>query len=211
MGEARPLNLLNIAAWLMSTCSHPHLFCLRSGDHALAPCVLTPCVYMQRQRQETSKQAMEGKGAKSISKRHKADKHDRRGKQRNKEASKQARKQTKGGVCEGKMQIWIRCPQLYCVEVWTTHQQARLMHEHVSKHVEMHRKPTGGINKHGKHSIAWGGKGKGTRRANRHSEMPSKQSHPNKASWASNITKQDQARRGRQAWQSLEQERLAQV
>ena len=46
---------------------------------------------------------MEGKGAKSISKRHKADKHDRRGKQRNKEASKQARKQTKGGVYEGKM------------------------------------------------------------------------------------------------------------
>ena len=85
------------------------------------------------------------------------------------------------------------------------------MHEHVSKYVEMHRKPTGGTNKHGKHSIARDGKGKGTRRANRHSEMPSKYSHPNKASWASDITKQDQAHGMRQACQSLEQERLAEA
>ena len=35
------------------------------------------------------------------------------------------------------------------------------MHEHVSKHVKMHRKPTGGTNKHGKHSIAWSGKREG--------------------------------------------------
>ena len=61
MGEARPLNLLNIAAWLISTCLHPHPFCLCLGDHALAPCILVSCVYMQRQRQETSRQAMEGK------------------------------------------------------------------------------------------------------------------------------------------------------
>ena len=27
------------------------------------------------------------------------------------------------------------------------------MHEHVSKHVKMHRKPTGGTNKHAKHNI----------------------------------------------------------
>ena len=32
------------------------------------------------------------------------------------------------------------------------------MHRHVSKRVNMHRKPTGGTNKHGKHSIAWSGK-----------------------------------------------------
>ena len=94
MGEARPLNLLNITIWLISTCLHPHPFCLYLGNRALTPCVPTPCMYMQRQRQETSKQAMEGKAAKSIWKRHKADKHDRHGKQRNKKATKQARRQT---------------------------------------------------------------------------------------------------------------------
>ena len=94
MAEARPLNLLNIAAWLISTCSHPRPFCLCLGDHALAPRVLAPCVYMQIQRQETSRQAMEGKDAKSIWKRHKVDKYDRHGKQRNKKARKQAKRQT---------------------------------------------------------------------------------------------------------------------
>ena len=63
-GEARTLKLLNIAALLISTCSHPCPFCLRLGDHALAPCVLAPYVYMQRQRQETSRQEMEGKRCK---------------------------------------------------------------------------------------------------------------------------------------------------
>ena len=29
------------------------------------------------------------------------------------------------------------------------------MHGHVSKRTKMHRKPTGGTNKHGKHIIAW--------------------------------------------------------
>ena len=53
-GEARPLNLLNTTAWLISTCLHPRPFYLRLGDRALAPYVLTPYVYMQRQRQETS-------------------------------------------------------------------------------------------------------------------------------------------------------------
>ena len=90
MGEARPLNLLNIAAWLISTCLLPHPLCLHLGDSALTPCVLAPCVYMQRQKQETSKQAMERK--RCPIKRHKADKHDRHGKQRNKKASKQAKK-----------------------------------------------------------------------------------------------------------------------
>ena len=70
------------------------------------------CVYMQKQRQETYKQAMEGKDAKSIRKRHKADKYGRHGKQRNKKSSKQARRQTskkenkgptKGGVHRGQM------------------------------------------------------------------------------------------------------------
>ena len=53
MGKAKPLNLLNIIAWLISTCSHPCPFCLRLGDRALAP-----CVYIQSQRKETSKQAI---------------------------------------------------------------------------------------------------------------------------------------------------------
>ena len=46
----------------------PMPFCLRLGNRALAPCVLTPCVYMQRQRQETSKQAMKEKSAESVGK-----------------------------------------------------------------------------------------------------------------------------------------------
>ena len=61
MGEARPLNLLNMTAWLILTCLHRCPFCLRLGDHALALYVLAPCVYVQRQKQETSKQAMERK------------------------------------------------------------------------------------------------------------------------------------------------------
>ena len=94
MRETRPLKLLNIVTWLISTCLCLHPFYLRLGDHALAPRVLTPYAYMQRQRQETSRQAMEGKDAKSIRKRYKATKHDRLGKQRNKNASKQVRRQT---------------------------------------------------------------------------------------------------------------------
>ena len=39
--------------------SRPSCLCL--GDYALASCVFAPCVYMQRQRQETSRQAMEEK------------------------------------------------------------------------------------------------------------------------------------------------------
>ena len=63
-----------------------------------------------------------------------------------------------------------------------THQQARLMHGHVSKGVKMQRKLTGGTNKHGKHIVAWNGKGKGTHGATRHLEMHPKWLHPNKAS-----------------------------
>ena len=66
MGEARPLNLLNAATWLISTCLHPRPFRLRLGDCAISPSIQAPCVYIQRQTKETSKQAMEGKDAKSI-------------------------------------------------------------------------------------------------------------------------------------------------
>ena len=42
------------------------------------------------------------------------------------------------------------------------------MHEHVSKHVRMHRKPMSGTNKHGKHIIARSSKGERYARSNRH-------------------------------------------
>ena len=42
------------------------------------------------------------------------------------------------------------------------------MHEHVSKRVKMHKKPTGGTNKHGKHIIARSRNGKRYARSNRH-------------------------------------------
>ena len=61
-------------------------------DRALAPCILASYVYMQRQEQETNRQAMERK--RCPIKRHKVDNYDRHGKQRNKKASKQARRQT---------------------------------------------------------------------------------------------------------------------
>ena len=66
MGEARPLNLLNITACLISTGLHPCPFCLRLGNRTLALCVLAPRAYMQRQTQETNRQAMEGKDTESI-------------------------------------------------------------------------------------------------------------------------------------------------
>ena len=71
------------------------------------------------------------------------------------------------------------------------------MHEHVSKRVKMHRKPMGGTNKHGKHNIAQSGKGKGTRGTTQHPKIPPKWLHPNKASWALDVTKQDQTSKGR--------------
>ena len=75
-------------------CSHPRPYYLRPRDRALVPCVLSPCAYMQRQRQETNKQAMKGKDAKCIQRRHKANKHDRHGKQSTrKQANKREDKQ----------------------------------------------------------------------------------------------------------------------
>ena len=56
------------------------------------------------------------------------------------------------------------------------------MHGHVSKRVKMHRKSTGGTNKHGKHNIAHSEKGKGTHGATWHPEMPPKWLHLNEAS-----------------------------
>ena len=42
------------------------------------------------------------------------------------------------------------------------------MHEHVSKHVRMHRKPMSGTNKHGKHIIAQSGKEERYARSNQY-------------------------------------------
>ena len=70
---------------------------------------------------------------------------------------------------------------------------ARFMHGHVSKRVKMHKKPTGGTNKHSKHNIAWSRKRKDTHKATRNLEIPPKWLHPNKASWVSDVTTQPQA------------------
>ena len=42
------------------------------------------------------------------------------------------------------------------------------MHGHISKHVKMHKRPTGGTSKHGKHNIAQSGKGERGARSNWH-------------------------------------------
>ena len=60
------------------------------------------------------------------------------------------------------------------------------MHGHVSKRVKMHRKPTSGINKHGKHKILQRKKKKkkkrkGTRGATQLPEMPPKWLSPRRA------------------------------
>ena len=62
------------------------------------------------------------------------------------------------------------------------------MHGHVSKHVKMQIKPTGGTNKHGKQIVAWSGKVRGMHEATSIMMMHPKWLHPNKAIWASNVT-----------------------
>ena len=69
---------------------------------------------------------------------------------------------------------------------------SKLMLGHVSKHVKMQKKPTGGTNKHGKHIIAWSGKGESMHEATGIMVMHPKWLHPNKASWASDVTAQPQ-------------------
>ena len=85
------------------------------------------------------------------------------------------------------------------------------MQGHVSKRVKMHIKPTGGTNKHGKHIIIQSRKGEGMHKAIGIMAMHPKWLHPNKASWASNVTTQGQACGGHQTCQSLELERLTQA
>ena len=85
------------------------------------------------------------------------------------------------------------------------------MHGHVGKRVKMHIKQRVAqttmvsISSHGEE------KGKGVLAATGIVVMHPKWLHPNKASWASDVTTQPQTRYGRHAWQSLEQERLTQV
>ena len=53
---AKPPNLLIIAPYgLASFCLHPCPFCLRLGSCTLTPSILTPCVYMQRQKKQASR------------------------------------------------------------------------------------------------------------------------------------------------------------
>ena len=66
------------------------------------------------------------------------------------------------------------------------------MHKHISKRIGMHRKPTGGTNKHSKHIIAKSRKGKGMHEATGITEMHPKWLHSNTASWALNQITQPQ-------------------
>ena len=68
------------------------------------------------------------------------------------------------------------------------------MHEHVSKHVKMQRKPTDGINKYGILASHGAEKGKGMNKTTGIKTMPPKWLHPNKALWASDVTTQTQTR-----------------
>ena len=68
------------------------------------------------------------------------------------------------------------------------------MHGQVNKFVKMHRKLTSGTNKHNKYIVAQSGKGKGSHGATQHLEMHPKWLHPNKASWALDVTTQPQTR-----------------
>ena len=68
------------------------------------------------------------------------------------------------------------------------------MHEHVSKHGKMHRKPMCGANKHGKHNITQSGKRGKVCTKQPASVMHPKWLHPNNASWASNVNTQTQTR-----------------
>ena len=70
------------------------------------------------------------------------------------------------------------------------------MLEHVSKCVKMHRKLTGGANKHGKHIITWSRRGRGMHEATSIIEMPPKWLHLEKASWALDVTTQPQPVKG---------------
>ena len=62
--------------------------------------------------------------------------------------------------------------------------------DNLSKQVKMHRKPKGGVNKHGKNIIARSGKGKGMHEATSIMAMHPKWLHPDKALWVSVVTTQ---------------------
>ena len=68
------------------------------------------------------------------------------------------------------------------------------MHEHVNKRVKMHIKPTGGTKKHGKQLSHGAEKGIGVHEATGIMAMHPKWLHPNKASWAWNVTTQPRTR-----------------
>ena len=85
------------------------------------------------------------------------------------------------------------------------------MHGHVSKHVKMQIKPTGAQKRMASISSQGAEKGKGMHEATSITEMPPKLLHPDKATWVSDVTTQDQAQGRRQMWPSLEQERLIQA
>ena len=66
------------------------------------------------------------------------------------------------------------------------------MHEHVSKRVRMHRKPTSGTNKHVSISLHEAAKENDMHKAIGIIVMHPKWLHPNKALWASGVITQPQ-------------------
>ena len=92
-----------------------------------------------------------------------------------------------------------------------THWQSRLMHEHISKHVKMHRKPTCGTNKHGKNIVAWSGKEERYARSNWHHGNASQVVTPKQGLMGVRYNHTTTNLLRCQAWQSLEQERLRQA
>ena len=57
-GGARPPNSLIIALCrLASSCLHSCTFCSQLGGRTHAPSILAPCVYMERQKKQASRQA----------------------------------------------------------------------------------------------------------------------------------------------------------
>ena len=93
MGEARLLNLLNIAAWLNHMlASVPFLHAPRRlYPSSKPPRSMSVHAKAKTRNQQTSNGR---KRCKEHMKRHKVDKHDKHGKQRSQKASKQAKRKT---------------------------------------------------------------------------------------------------------------------
>ena len=85
------------------------------------------------------------------------------------------------------------------------------MHEHVSKCAKMHKKPTGGTNKHVKHIIARNEDGEWYAQSNWHHGNASQMVTSKQGLMGIRCNHTTINPQGRQKWQSLELERLTQA